>query len=859
MPLRSPSAIRSTLAISLAAAWGLIAGGACSNDTTGPNNVNPIAVAVGDTISGSFRAGDSIHDYSFAVPANTYYAVFVQALSGTIAVRVGYSGFDVPLATTLATPGVPFDQRATDVFWAHVTGTMEVKIVKSPVGSSNASYRFVVQRIDQAPELRPAQFGLNDTVSETLQSIADLDQFTFSGQAGQLVIAQVLTLGPVGSGTVRLVLRSPDGSTTTVMSSGGDSTLADQVSGPMILPVTDQYQAIVTSVRGVYVSDKNYVGPYRFQVWRLDSAPELRPAQVVIGDTITEEIRPIGDVDEFHLTGVTGQEFNVFFQATSGRVTDLLWLDIPVLVGGEPATAQSTGTDSSLFQHGVGRIRLPTPGPYTIRVKSAYDGLGGDRGPYRLFLYPIDRKPESVRDSLTLGDSLTGEVISLPGDIDEYTLTVPKTTLADIALWREASAVGSFLVLQLDPSSDDCSNGLGAWPAAPGVPVGVATGRFVLSAGPHKIRVCGGESSGSGYRGPYRFQTYAIDSLPEHVSDTILVGDTVQESIDPIGDQDDFVFHARKGEHLTVYYQGLAPSVTGYFYLTLNDSTGFTLQGLNGANSTAQLSDTRTSRYDVPVTGWYGLRISPGQNGANVAEVGPYRFALLDFPTSPEEVASAVALGDSVAGERIDYDDDMDEFFVSGAPGTEFATYWQPVPGFSRVQIFDSTTLDTLRTMQDFLGGVQPAGRVVIPAAGVVGLRFTGTVGPYWFKTLAINRAPETASATVAVGDTVRTESIDPVSDVDEFTFTANQGDTISVLFDTPQSADYPGLGLAVIDLATDSVLGSVASYNPSNAFGDVRTGPIALPHTGSYRIRVEGVDDRYGRGPYTFLIKSGT
>ena len=858
MQRRSRLAIRTTVVLAAASGSALLAGGACGHDSTAPNNVTAISVAVGDTIAGSFHAGDTIHDYAFAVQANTYYAVFVQALSGGVAVRVGYSGFEVPLVTTLALPGEPFDQRATDAFWAHVAGTIEVKIVKSVVNGPDASYRFVIVQIDPAPELRPPQFHLSDTVSgETLQSIADVDEFTFPGQAGQLTIAQVQALGPTGSGTIRLLVRGPDGSTVTVTSAGGDSTLAEQVSGPFTLPVTGSYAAFVTSVRGLAVSDKNYVGPYRFQVWALDSAPERAAAQVMIGDSITEEIRPIGDVDEFHLTGATGQEFNVFFQAMSGRATDLLWLDIPELVGGDPATAQSEGTDTSLLQHGVGRIRLPSTGPYSLRVKGAYDGPGGDRGPYRLYLYPIVRRPESARDSLTLGDSLTGETVGLPGDIDEYTLTVPRATLANLVLWREASGVGSLLILQLDPTND-CVNGLQAWPAAPGIAVGVGTGTFVLSAGSHKIQVCG-ESSGTGYRGGYRFLTFAIDSMPEHASDTVLVGDTVQESIDQVGDLDDFVFHARKGEHLTAYYQGLAPAATGSFYLSLTDSAGSILRGLYGANSTPQLSATRTSRYDAPVTGWYGLRVSPTQQGTSLGEVGPYRFALLDFPTGPEEAAATAAIGDSVAGERIDYDDDMDEFTVSGTPGTEFATYWQPVPGLSEVEIYDTTTQDTLRTMEDFLGGVQPAGRAVVPSSGVVGLRFTGVVGPYWFKTLAIDRAPETAPATVSVGDTVRTESIDPVSDVDEFTFSGNQGDTISALFDTPHGIEYPGLTLQVIDLATNSVLGSVVSYNPSNTFGDVRTGPIILPHTGPYRIRVEGVDDRYGRGIYTFLIKSGS
>jgi hypothetical protein len=54
--------------------------------------------------------------------------------------------------------------------------------------------------------------------------------------------------------------------------------------------------------------------------------------------------------------------------------------------------------------------------------------------------------------------------------------------------------------------------------------------------------------------------------------------------------------------------------------------------------------------------------------------------------------------------------------------------------------------------------------------------RITGAMLPYSLAVIAVNRAPETAPAAIALGDTVSGESIDTRADVDEFRFTATAG-----------------------------------------------------------------------------------
>ena len=128
-------------------------------------------------------------------------------------------------------------------------------------------------------------------------------------------------------------------------------------------------------------------------------------------------------------------------------------------------------------------------------------------------------------------------------------------------------------------------------------------------------------------------------------------------------------------------------------------------------------------------------------------------------------------------------------------------------------------------------------------------------MGSYFLKVVAINRAPEIVPSAVIVGDTVEGEAIDPRGDIDEFTVTGTQGQSLIAYLQTPQGSQYPGLVLQVIDTTSGTVLGSVASLNPTSTLEDQSTGSIVLPYSGAYTIRVEGASDRNGAGAYRFKV----
>ncbi|HTA73272.1 MAG TPA: PPC domain-containing protein, partial [Gemmatimonadaceae bacterium] len=87
---------------------------------------------------------------------------------------------------------------------------------------------------------------------ESIDSFGDLDQFTFSGTAGQKIVVEFAT--PQGvyedathlGGTLVLQVLAPDGTALGQISSGNPTPLTAQTTGTLTLPSTGQYTISVS-------------------------------------------------------------------------------------------------------------------------------------------------------------------------------------------------------------------------------------------------------------------------------------------------------------------------------------------------------------------------------------------------------------------------------------------------------------------------------------------------------------------------------------------------------------------------------------------------------------------------------------
>src|SRR5207302_2056867 len=135
-----------------------------------------------------------------------------------------------------------------------------------------------------------------------------------------------------------------------------------------------------------------------------------------------------------------------------------------------------------------------------------------DTGAYRVYLYAIDRRPEHLPSAITPGDTVTGEDIGLPGDVDEFTFDGAagaefnvflqgQNGLPNTRVQVEVLDGAGRVLLTAESAGNDTSL------------LRQLTGRFALpGTGTYRLRVSGLESyGGEHYRGPYRLFLYRVN------------------------------------------------------------------------------------------------------------------------------------------------------------------------------------------------------------------------------------------------------------------------------------------------------------------------------------------------------------
>ncbi len=383
------------------------------------------------------------------------------------------------------------------------------------------------------------------------------------------------------------------------------------------------------------------------------------------------------------------------------------------------------------------------------------------------------------------------------------------------------------------------------------------TGAVAVPAGRYTLRVLDEWTRSTAYRGPWRVMLHQVDSLPESHTQPLVPGDTVEEMSDPMGDVDHFEMAVRRGEHYDIYVQPSIPlHVIGRLETAPLYHTDFELYAPPPGGATL-LESPHSNRVDILQDGVFVVRVEQGTRGVNPADHGPYRMVVTRFSGGLEHHAATIALGDTIDDEALDYQGDLDEFTLAGAPGSEATILFAASSTTQGIvaQLFDLDTKEVVREMRSYVAR-QGTGRFRLPPSGRIGVRFMespmvggyGLVGPYSVYVEPVDRAPESAAATFSIGDIVSGESIEFSGDVDEFTFAAEAGESLRAFLDLPHGdwGGYLGLTLEVSPSGSDSVLGSVSLMNPAPDL-DVGTGVIAIPASGSYTVRVHASDERSG------------
>ncbi len=593
--------------------WGvalILIGLGCGSEPTEPRDsgtrIAAVAVPIGDTISARTTAGDTLLLFRFAVAEAMEIAVFASASVAPLTLTLSDSASGHGITGLYVEPQLQLLERRTLI--VPVTGAKTYLISVRPLTQPVAQdFRFMIYRVNRAPEHHESALALEEPVAnETLETSADIDEFTIQGPAGQELIGFLQALDPSLPGVARLTVGlspPPFSGFPFVQAGAGDPEAA--ATGRFVLPSSEAVRVTLQADSPTWMPGGTQAGLVRFAFRAIDRKPEQGGAVVAVGDTVDAgSIDFVGDVDQYTVSALPGSELNVFLQALNDTATTLLTLTLAPARVGQPFV-QSRGTDGNLTRQATGRFSVPPEGQVTLEVAGASDVGGLHRGAYRFFVYPINRAPEIAGAVLTLGQPVEGETIELPGDVDEFVLTAPATTLANLVLSGPAEAAG-FIRLELtDRSSGARLLDLPLFDPLqqPNAAVISGNGTFTLPSGSYKLLVEGQNSTGDAYRGSYGAQTLDLDSLPESAPQSLsIAAGPVSEDLSPLGDRDVFSFSGTAGDLLDLTLAATAADEAPGFEAFIQPVTIHgPFAGAFASGRTEPLG--RSGRFELPASG----------------------------------------------------------------------------------------------------------------------------------------------------------------------------------------------------------------------------------------------------------------
>ena len=826
----------------------------CGDSPTAPRPLGDGVIAPGSLVRGTIQSTADTAHFSLVLTGGSGGIVYLMAKGDLLRLEVRDSS-----GKLITTTGDMFNTTRPERSGTAIIPASPFRYhvdVSMVNGTAPSDFEIRVVAASNAPEHVPQTLTIGSVVrGEDLDHAYDVDSFTVSVDHSELVNLYLRkTMRSASVVTARIfragVMEYPGG----VSAAEGDTVLGGVGSGRFTLAAGSTYW-----IRVYYDNADTARTPYELELQRIDTAPESAPRVLVVGDTIHESIDYLGDIDDFTLNGAPGARYNLFAEA-GGDAPHQVTAQLVILDGGARAVTAIAG-GAPLAANATGVFSLPSSGTMDIHVTAGAGYERGRVGPYRIFAYPIDSGTESVGAALAPGRVTSGSIDML-GDIDEFRLTVAADTVVNIVIRRPRGPAPLTFTLR-DPSGGVVAQRtLGVLPT-PGDTA--ALGTRTLTAGTWTLTVETSSSTAGGFTGDYEIFPRPIATAPESLPGSIAIGDTLAgESLDVAGDVDRFAVSLNASDSVYVYLRAATPGVhVGAGLRRASDGMYF---GTNAFNYEAGGTTTQSNLFVAPTAGTYYVEVSGETGGMNQGETGAYEVGLPRITAAPEDRAASFALGDTVAS-ALDVVGDADDYTLLAPAGTEVTGgFRKDYPFGGEIRFVDPGTGAVLGQST---GSFEGFGRVTVPAGGALRVRVVnqpdcggyGCYGPvyrtdYRFWVVAVNRAPESRAAAFAIGDTVSGEAIDPVGDIDEFTFDATAGDTVNVYFQTPMGTwGYQGLTMTLIDATTGATLGTLSSNNPNASLEDIALTRVALPSSGSYMVRVLGTNAADNKGAFRFRV----
>lgn len=653
-----------------------------------------------DTLTDSLDGPDDADDFFFDGDSGQKVMLFLQALAPaapSIFPRVPAATLYADsggIPTTIATKQVSATSADRDLE-ASASGVTVLRAkrryrvrVSNPVLGTDAwysgRYALMVMAVDTAPEGIGATITLGDTVAEQIGDVGDVDSYTLVAPAGSLVnlLAEASGSAPhrASFSVVDPTSASSDPVASVIAPPG--SRLQNLATGRFRMPAAGKLSILVSDVG---TEPGLYRGPYRFVAAQIDTTPEGLAIAVTPSDVpVVGAIDPLGDIDTYDFRV---DSLRLYFRTHSDSGANALRIDV-VDSAGNPAT--------DLTQ------TLP-PGLYHIKAHTWGVGATGDfRGGYQFVLAPESTSPEQTPSTLAIGDTVAIEPLTWPIDIDRY--VVGGSTIDTVIVSLIRPPVGDQWTRSLSTVQAGASSVATPLPSAGEV---ARTGRVDLAPGkPLVVDVWGVDTLWEpGASATFELTASRVSAAPEHHSPLIALGDTVRDSLDYVGDLDDFQLSAAAGQEVDVHGSWPSSAAPPEFRVALIDPA---TDSVLSRFTTLGPEDSPITR--MPASGVLRVRACAGSNCdvpctaqlcGGTHPLLRYWLIVRAIDRAPESIPAAVTLGDTVTGESLAWANDIDEFTFSGTGGQRLTVDFQFLDNVSRSSYASGLRLDLVDPTND--------------------------------------------------------------------------------------------------------------------------------------------------------------
>lgn len=249
--------------------------------------------------------------------------------------------------------------------------------------STTVAYNFSIS-------LTPAQtlpLTLGQTINGTLNPGTRVDQYSFTGSAGQMLFFDGIKEG----NTVFAQLTGPDGQAVVQLGT------VDSDNGPFTLSLTGTYTLSIVGINSNSVT-------YSFRLIDVTTAP-----LVTLGNTFTGTLGPASTTNIYRVSGTAGEILNVKNLSTLNHNDSISQWNLYDSSGNQLATADLFYADAASDLN----VILPTTGTYTLALSVFRQA---STLPYSFVAHDAAVTP------LTIGNTFSGSVTGI-NDVHWYTFT----------------------------------------------------------------------------------------------------------------------------------------------------------------------------------------------------------------------------------------------------------------------------------------------------------------------------------------------------------------------------------------------------------------------------------------------------